>query len=160
MSIFQYWKTYFCLAFLRLNISSSKAATSSETTNIDQRMAQESGAVGASASGGSKVQLTLNQLDGGAIKQAFGMGEHALNKVTSIATGSQSAAHHTAELALNGALSSIEGTQKAFDASRQEIAKAYEDSKIGARGALNTTAIMMGGAVVLVVAVMALKKGG
>ena len=123
-------------------------------------MAQESGAVGASASGGSSVNLTLNQLDGGAIKQAFGMGEHALDKVTSLATSSQSAAHHTAELALNGALSSISGAQQAFESSRKDIATAYEDAKIGARGALNTTAIVMGGAVVMVVAFMALKKGG
>lgn len=163
------------------NLSNSKSSTEATTNNIDQRLAQESGAFGATASGGGVINTTskefnlqsgalaasanggsvvnITALDPGSIAASFGLANNALDRVTTLASGSQSAAAHTAELALNGALSSVAGARDAYDSARQELAKAYEDAKIGARGALNQTVIIAGLAVVGLVAFMAMKKG-
>lgn len=110
--------------------SDSTSTTSSHTENIDQRLLQESGAIGANASGGgtssvnlsnttnntdrSVTTVTSNTLDAGAIKAAFGLGDHAIDSVTDFATSALSGAHHTAELALNGALHSVSDTKDAY----------------------------------------------
>ncbi len=124
-------------------MSSSKSSSSSATTNnnIDQRMQQESGAVGISQSGGGTA--TINMLDGGTIAAAFGLGEYALEKVTDFATGALSAANHTAEGAL-------EGAQQSYADATKEVAKAYEDAKVGNRSMYMVGALVVG-AVVLVV---------
>lgn len=155
MSFLQIWKTWFCFAWLPLFFSGSKASTSSTTNNVDQRLALEQGAVGASASGGSKV--TINTLDGGAINAAFGLGNHAIEEVTDLATASLSASHHTAEKALQGAFGSIEGTKQAMQDAVKEVATAYEDAKVGNRANMTMGMMLIGGAAVLVVGVMALK---
>ena len=108
--------------------------------NIDQKLMLEAGATGVSASGGSVV----NMLDGGTIKQAFGMGNHAIDSVTDFATSALSGAHHTAELALSGALSTVNDTKQAFQDAAAQVATAYEESKIGNRSALMMGAIALG----------------
>jgi hypothetical protein len=114
-------------------------------------MFQESGAVGASASGGGTA--TVNMIDAGAIQAAFGMGEHAIDKVTDFTTGALSGAHHTAELALNGALASVDQSRTAYQDATKQIATAYEDAKVG-----NKSTMMMGAAVLGVVAVVVLAQ--
>jgi hypothetical protein len=125
--------------------SDSTSNTTSHTENIDQRLLQESGAIGANASGGGTSSVSLsnttnntdrsvntvitNTLDGGAIKAAFGLGDHAIDSVTDFATSALSGAHHTAELALDGALSSIEDTKDAF----YNAAKIAQSSALGAQ---------------------------
>jgi hypothetical protein len=125
--------------------SDSASSTTSHTENIDQRLLQESGAIGANASGGGTSSVNLsnttnntdrsvntvisNTLDGGAIKAAFGMGDHALDNVTDFATSALSGAHHTAELALSGALHSVEDTKDAF----YNAAKIAQSSAQGAQ---------------------------
>lgn len=125
--------------------SDSTSNTSSHTENIDQRLLQESGAIGANASGGgtssvnlsnttnntdrSVTTITSNTLDAGAIKVAFGLGDHAIDSVTDFATSALSGAHHTAELALDGALSSIADTKDAF----YNAAKIAQSSAQGAQ---------------------------
>lgn len=126
-----------------MSSSKSSANTTTRTDNIDQRMQQESGAVGISLSGGGTG--TINMLDGGTVAAAFGLGEHALDKVTDFATGALSAANHTAEGALSGAMASYESATK-------EVAKAYEDAKVGNRSMYMVGALVVG-AVVLVVIV-------
>jgi hypothetical protein len=133
--------------------SSSASSSTSNTENIDQRLLQESGAIGANASGGGSSSVSLssttnntdsrsfsdsskntsvnitNTLDGGAIKDAFGLGNHAIDSVTDFATSALSGAHHTAELALNGALSSVQDTKDAF----YDAAKIAQSSALGAQ---------------------------
>lgn len=164
--------------------SSSSSSSSSHTDNIDQRLLQESGAIGANASGNGSSSVSLssttnntdsrsftdsrsdssintvitNTLDGGAIKASFGLGDHAIDSVTDLATSALSGAHHTAELALNGALLSVRDTKDAFyDAAKiaqtaatssaqmaasaysnanSEIATAYEGARVGNKNML------------------------
>ena len=67
-----------CVGFLRLNFgSSSSAASSSNTYNTDKRLVVDSG-IGVSADDST---VTLNVMDGGAIEQAFGFGNSALDTV-------------------------------------------------------------------------------
>lgn len=152
MNIFQFLKAWFCFAWLPLYFSSSRAQTASTTNNIDQRLQTEEGAVAVSASGGSNV--TLQTLDGGAINAAFGLGEHAIDKVTTMATASQSASVRTAEAALAGAFHSIQGTKSAMDSATKEVAKAYEDAKVGSRSVMTMAFVALGG----VLAVMLVMK--
>jgi hypothetical protein len=125
--------------------SKSSSSSTSNTENIDQRLLQESGAIGASSSSGGSSSVALsnttnntdnstttfvqNTLDGGAIKAAFGLGDHAIDSVTDMATSALSGAHHTAELALNGALSSVKDTKDAF----YDAAKIAQQSAMGAQ---------------------------
>lgn len=134
----------------------SKSSTSSSQTNIDQRVGISDGGVGGSASGGST--LTINALDGGAIHESFGLGAQALDSVTSLATGALSGAFHTSDLALSGALSSINQTRAAFDTATDQIATAYNDAKIGDRRTLQTAVIVIGGALAAVVAIAYFKR--
>jgi len=129
--------------------SDSTSNTTSHTENIDQRLLQESGAIGANASGGGTSSVSLssntyntdsrqftdkstnivNTLDGGAVKLAFGLGDHAIDSVTDFATSALSGAHHTSELALNGALASVKDTKDAF----YDAAKIAQSSAMGAQ---------------------------
>ena len=137
-------------------MSSSRSSATSATTNnnIDQRMQQESGAVGISQSGGGTA--TINMLDGGTVAAAFGLGSHAIDQVTDFATGALSGAHHTAELALNGALHSVSDSKAAYADAAKQVATAYEDSKVGNRSLYMVGALVVG-AVVLVVLIQ--KRG-
>lgn len=129
--------------------SKSNATTSTTTNNIDQRLQLESGALGVSASGGSNV--TVNTLDGGAIEAAFGLGNHAIDQVTDFATGALSGAAHTAELALSGALNSVAGARDAYEGATKEVAKAYEDAKVGNRSMYMVGALAVGAVLLVVV---------
>lgn len=132
------------------NSSSSNATTNN---NIDQRLFQEAGAIGATSSnGGTSI---VNALDGGAIKAAFGMGHDALNSVTDLATGALAGAHHTEELALSGALSSINDTKNAYRDASVQVATAYEDAKVG-----NRSTMMMGAIGVAAVALVLIARKG
>lgn len=122
--------------------SRSDATTQTTTNNVDQRLQQESGAVGISQSGGGTA--TINMLDGGAIGKAFGLGEHALDSVTQFATGALSAANHTAEGAL-------EGAQRSYADATKEVAKAYEDAKVGNRSMYMVGALAVGAVLLVVV---------
>ncbi len=122
--------------------SKSNATTATTTNNIDQRMQQESGAIGLSQSGSGNA--TINMLDGGAVSAAFGLGTHALDNVTQFATGALSAANHTAEGALSGAMASYESATK-------EVAKAYEDAKVGNHSMYMVGALVVGAVVLLVI---------
>lgn len=119
-----------------MGLFGGSSSSSSNTSNVDQRLLQESGAIGATASGGGSAFVTVNQLDGGAIKEAFGLGNHAIDSMSGLATSELSAAHHTAELALNGALASVEGTKEAFNSATKQVAAAYSDAKVGDRNQL------------------------
>lgn len=120
----------------------STSTNETKNYNIDQRLFQEAGAVGATSSnGGTSI---VNVLDGGAIKEAFGLGHDALNNVTDLATGALSGAHHTEELALSGALSTIEDTKNAYRDATEKVATAYEDAKIGNRSGLMMGALGLG----------------
>lgn len=144
---------WFCAPIMPLYFSGSKASTASTTNNLDNRMFQESGAVGASASGGGTA--IVNMIDGGAINAAFGMGEHAIDSVTDFATGALSGAHHTTELALNGALASVDASNAAYKDAAKQVATAYEDAKIGNRSTMMMGAVALG----IVGLVMVAKKG-
>ena len=144
------------------------SSTSANQSQIDQKVGISEGGVGGSASGGST--LTINALDGGAIHDAFGLGDHALDSVTNLATGALSGAFHTSDLALSGALSSIKDTRAAFDTATKavtdaysgatgQISNAYNDAKIGDRQTLQTAVIVIGGALAAIVAVSVFKKG-
>jgi hypothetical protein len=131
--------------------SNSTSSSTSNTENIDQRLLQESGAIGANSSGGGSSSVNLSSatsnawtqtntdnsintvitqtLDGGAINAAFGLGNHAIDSVTDFASGALSGAHHTAELALTGALSSVADTKEAF----YNAAKIAQSSAQGAQ---------------------------
>lgn len=122
--------------------SKSNATTATTTNNIDQRMQQESGAIGISSSGSSSA--TINMLDGGAIKQAFGLGEHAIKNVTDFTTGALSASHHSAEQAMLG-------VQKSYENATKEVAKAYEDAKVGNRSMYMVGALAVGAVLLIVV---------
>jgi hypothetical protein len=122
--------------------SKSSSTNTTETNNIDQRLFQETGAIGATSSGGGTS--TINMIDPGLTAAAFGMGESALQKVTDFATGALSGAHYTTQAALDGALSTVKGTQDAFAAANQAVATAYEDSKVGNRSTMMMGAIALG----------------
>lgn len=138
-----------------MGLFSSKSSSSNATTNnnIDQKLLQEQGAIGASASGGSTINMSV--LDGGAIQAAFGMGESALDRVTEFATGALSGAHHTTERALSGALASVDASNAAYKDATKQVATAYEDAKIGNRSTMMMGAIALG----VVALVMVAKKG-
>jgi hypothetical protein len=142
MSIFQFIKAWFCFAWLPLYFGGdSSSETKNETNNIDQRVIAEDEGVGVSASGGARV--TVNKLDAGSIKQSFGLASRALDKVTSLATSSQSASLRTTQAALDGAFHSIEGTRKAMQEAVTEVATAYEDAKVGNRSIMTIGALLI-----------------
>lgn len=122
---------------------SSSSSNKTTTTNADQRLNVSSG-VGATASSGGSVQLNVTQLDGGAITQAFGMGEEALAGLQQFGTASMSASAHTAELAINGMLADSAGTQAAYQSATSAAIKAAQDAYSSAATAVanqaNTTA--------------------
>lgn len=165
MNFFNFWKSWFCFAWMPIFFGGdSSSSTANTTNNIDQRVLLEEGGVAGSASGGAV--LTINALDGGAIKAAFGLGSKALDHVTDMATASQSASVRTTEAALKGAFNTIGGTREAFADALDQVSKfsaksldkvesAYEESKIGNRSIMTMGALLIGGVVV----VMALKKG-
>lgn len=165
MSFFNIWKKWFCFAWMPLFFGGdSSSETKNETKNFDQRVLLEEGGVAGSASDGAV--LTINALDGGAIKAAFGLGSQALDHVTDLATASQSASARTTEAALKGAFNTIGGTREAYADALNQVSKfagqsldkvesAYEESKIGNRSIMTMGALLIGGVVV----VMALKKG-
>jgi hypothetical protein len=138
-----------------MGLFGGSSSSSSNTSNVDQRLLQESGAIGATASGGGSAYVTVNQLDGGAIKESFGLGNHAIDSMQGLATSELSAAHHTAELALSGALSSVEDTKEAFDRATEKVATAYADAKVGDRNQF-----MMLGVVAVVVLGLAIANKG
>ncbi|MFJ1251907.1 hypothetical protein [Cupriavidus sp. CuC1] len=109
--------------------SSSQANTTNN--NIDQKLYTDNGAVAGSASGGSTVIVNAQQVDHGATQAAFGLGSHALDSVTSLATGALSGSQHTAEMALSGQLATIQGSQTAMDRATQAIADAYRGASSG-----------------------------
>lgn len=121
----------------------SESSNQTTTTNADQRLSVSSG-VGATASSGGTVQLNVTQLDAGAIQQAFGMGTQALAGIEQMGTASMSASAHTAELAINGVLTSAQGAQSAYkDATAQAISAvkdAYNSASQAVIGQANTTA--------------------
>ncbi|UTV53237.1 hypothetical protein [Burkholderia arboris] len=136
--------------------SDSQAATT--TTNADQRNNVGSG-VGATASSGGSVTLNVQQLDGGAIAGAFGLGHDALAGLEQFGTSSMSAVSHSAEMAVNGVLSDAAGTRQAYadaasaaiSAAQQasgQVASAYQDAKTG-----NQRTLMIGALVVVGLAV-------
>ena len=110
---------------------SGDSSSSSTTNNVDQRLFQEAGAIGATSSGGGTSVVTVNALDGGAINKAFGLGDHAIDSVTDFATSALSGAHHTTELALSGALSSVQDSKDAFKEATSQVASAYEEARVG-----------------------------
>lgn len=168
--------------------SDSNSSSTSNTENIDQRLLQESGAIGANSSSGGSSSISLsnatttntttnntdqsintvitNTLDGGAIKAAFGLGDHAIDSVTDFATSALSGAHHTAELALSGALASVKDTKDAFyDASKiaqlsaansasaaeaawsgatQQVADAYDGARVGTKNIMIVAGMALG----------------
>lgn len=168
MNIVKTWKAWLCCAWLPLMFDSeSSSKTENTTKNTDQRVALAAGGIGASASDGANV--TINALDGGAINQAFGLGNHALDQVTGLATSELSGAHHTTELALSGALASVQDSKAAFNdalkaglstfkSANDQTAAAYNDAKIGDRQTMQTAVIVIGGALAAVVAVVAFRS--
>ena len=149
MNIFKYLWCWFWMACGPMYFSSSKAKTESKTENIDQRLLQEAGAIGATSSGGGTSIVTM--LDGGAIKEAFGLGNHAIDNVTDFATGALSGAQHTAEQAMEGQLSTIKGVKDAYDKGLKEVSTAYEDAKIGNRSIMTAGALLLGGVAIIAV---------
>lgn len=139
-----------------MGLFGGSSSTSSNTTNVDQRLLQESGAIGATSSGGGSSYVTVNQLDGGAIAASFGLGNHAIDSMNGLATSELSAAHHTAELALNGALASVEGTKEAFSSATKQVAAAYSDAKVGDRNQL----VLLGAVALGVIGLAIASKGG
>jgi hypothetical protein len=135
-----------------MGLFSGDSSSSSTTNNVDQRLFQETGAVGASASGNGTA--TVYNLDGGAIAASFGLGTHALDSMNDLATSALSGAHHTAELALSGALASVEHSQDAFDKATQQVSAAYADAKVGDR-----TQMMLLGVVAIAVIGLAISTG-
>ena len=110
---------------------SSDSQANTTNNNIDQKLYTDNGAVAASASGGSSVTINAQQVDHGATQAAFGMGNHALDSVTSLATGALSGSQHTAELALSGQLATIKGSQDAMNSAMQAVAAAYRGAASG-----------------------------
>ena len=158
MNFLRFWLALFSFAWAPLYINrGGKSTTDASQTMVDQKVGISEGGVGGSASGGST--LTINALDGGAIHESFGLGTHALDSVTSLATGALSGAFHTSDLALSGALSTIKDTRAAFDTATGKISDAYNDAKIGDRQTMQTAVIVIGGALAAVVALAAIKKG-
>jgi hypothetical protein len=135
-----------------MGLFSGDSSSSSKTENVDQRLFQESGAVGASASGNGTA--VIYNLDGGAISASFGLGAHALDSLNDLATSALSGAHHTAELALNGALASVEDSKDAFNKATQQVSSAYADAKVGDR-----TQMMLLGVVAIAVIGLAIASG-
>ncbi len=107
---------------------SSDSSSSSSTTNADQRLDVGSG-VGATASSGGTVTLNVQQLDGGAIAAAFGLGHDALTGIEQIGTASMSNSAATAQAAINGVLASAAGAQKAYADATQQVQAAYSNSE-------------------------------
>jgi hypothetical protein len=108
----------------------SDSTTSTATTNADQRNSVGSG-VGATASSGGSVTLNVNQLDGGAIAQAFGLGHDALQFAAQEGTASMSASAATATAAINGMYSDVQSTQQAYADATKQVVSAYQDAKTG-----------------------------
>lgn len=131
--------------------SSSQANTTNQ--NIDQKLYTDNGSVGATASGGSSITINAQQIDHGATQAAFGLAHDALQNVTDVATASQSASSHTAELALSGALSTIQGSQQAmqdaYKNATDQVAAAYQDSKTGNQRVIVIGALVVVGIVAL-----------
>ncbi|MEX3955889.1 hypothetical protein [Trinickia sp. EG282A] len=120
----------------------SSSSTSTSSQNIDQRLAVTSG-VGATASSGGSVTLNVQQLDGGAIAGAFGLGAQALQGIESFGTASMSASSATAQAAMAGmlhnsdtvnqayadaAMEAISNSKAAYSNATSMIASAYQDA--------------------------------
>ncbi|MRT01140.1 hypothetical protein GJQ57_21055 [Ralstonia pickettii] len=131
--------------------SSSQANTTNQ--NIDQKIYADNGSVAGTASGGGSVTINTQLVDHGATQASFGLAHDALADVTSMATASQSASQHTAELALSGALSTLQGSQQAmadaYKNASDQVAAAYQDSKTGNQRVVVIGALVVVGLVAL-----------
>ena len=132
---------------------SSDSQANTTNNNIDQKLYTDNGAVAGSASGGGTVVINATQTDHGATTAAFGLAHDALQNVTDLATASQSASNHTAELALTGALSTLQGSQQAmsdaYKNASDQVAAAYQDSKTGNQRVIVIGALVVVGIVAL-----------
>lgn len=139
----------------------SSSTTQNLTKNIDQRLMLENGGVAATASDGSVVNITTH--DAGSIKEAFGLGNHALDDMHDLASASLSASNHTAEEALQGAYYSIGAAQDAYAGAAKQVQSmlgqvkdAYSDARTGYQQVMT----LAGLAVVAMVGFMAFKNKG
>jgi hypothetical protein len=136
----------------------SESSNQTTTTSADQRNNVSSG-VGATASSGASVVLNVNQLDGGAIAQSFGLAHDALANATQFGTAALSASSHTAELAINGVLNDATGARQAYENATQQVQTAYSDANNAVAAAYqdaktgNQKTLMVGAMIVAALAV-------
>jgi hypothetical protein len=126
---------------------SSDSSNATTTTNADQRLSNGSG-VAATASSGGAVTLNVNQLDAGAIGDAFGLGHDALAFAAQEGTASMSASAATAQAAIEGMYRDSQSTQQAYQDATQQVVSAYQDAKTG-----NQKQMMLGVLIVAAIAV-------
>ncbi|RQS17492.1 MULTISPECIES: hypothetical protein [unclassified Burkholderia] len=110
------------------NGGSSDSETKTSNQNVDQRLDVGGGGVGATASSGGSVNINVTPTDAGSIQQSFGLAHDALHDVTAMGTSSVSASAHTAELAINGALDTINGAQDAYTKATAAVADAWKSA--------------------------------
>ncbi|MBN3734643.1 hypothetical protein [Burkholderia sp. Tr-20390] len=106
--------------------SDSNSQSASTTNNIDQRLNADNGATGTSVSGTNNT-VNVQAVDHGAVTQAFGLGNHAIDAVLQEGTGAQSAVQQTAAMAINGVLTDAAGTRDAYAKASDQVASAYKD---------------------------------